>query len=214
MSNTVRDLSELLTLFADNGNNQITAQDLRDFIVTTDAWRFSGDYNDLENAPDLGTISSQDSNNVSITGGNLSNISSLNLSGSLNTGLILPPGSFSTARISIRSPIVDLKQVGENQILTVPNNYMFLIDSMEILTTNITGTNNSLQARFGTSLNPQEYYEPSQINSFNLGDRHIIEVSQNAATSSSSITFGVVSASSADVHEGVGIIHGNLIKII
>lgn len=211
MSNTIRDLSELLTLFADNNSNQITAQDLRDLIVTTDSWRFSGDYNDLYNTPNLGTLSSQNSNNVNITGGTLSNI---NVSGSFNTGLSLSPYSFSTSKLTIRSPIVDLKQVAENEIFTVPASHMFLIDSMEILTTSISGINNTLQARFGNNSNPQEYYEASQINNFNLGDRHIIEIAQNAAISGSTITFGVVSASSAAYHEGVGLIHGSLIKVV
>jgi len=211
MSNTIRDLSELLTLFADNNSNQITAQDLRDLIVTTDSWRFSGDYNDLENLPTLGTLSSQNANNVNITGGNLSNIT---VSGSFNTGLDLYPYSFSTSKLSIRSAIVDLKQIAENEIFTVPASHIFLIDSMEILTTIISGTNNTLQARFGNSIDPQEYYLPSQINNFNSGDRHIIEVAQNASLSGTTITFGVVTPSSADYHEGFGLIHGSLIKVI
>ena len=211
MSNTIRDLSELLTLFADNNSNQITAQDLRDLIITTDSWRFSGDYNDLYNLPNLGTLSSQNSSNVSITGGTLSNI---NLAGSFNTGLSLPPDSFSTLKVSVRSPIVDLKQVAESQIFTVPADHMFLIDSMEILTTNISGANESLQARFGSISNPEEYYSPSQINNFNIGDRHIVEIAQNAAVPGSTITFGVVVGSSATLHEGVGLIHGSLIKTI
>jgi hypothetical protein len=218
MSNTIRDLSELLTLFADNNSNQITAQDLRDLIVTTDSWRFSGDYNDLYNMPSLGTLSSQNSNNVNISGGSLSNInnlqaSQLSISGIINTGLNLAVNSFSTAKVSIRSPIVNLKQIAENEIFTVPDNFMFLIDSMEILTTSISGINNSLQARFGNNLNPEEYYSASQINNFNIGDRHIVEISQNAAIPGSTVTFGVVSGSSASFHEGAGIIHGSLIKI-
>jgi len=211
MSNTIRDLSELLTLFADNNSNQITAQDIRDLIVTTDSWRFSGDYNDLDNTPNLGTLSSQDANNVNITGGNLSNI---NVSGSFNTGLDLSPYSFSTSKLSVRSAIVDLKQVAENEIFAVPANHMFLIDSMEIITTSISGVNNSLQARFGNNSNPQEYYEPNQIKNFSVGDRHIIEIAQNAALSGCIITFGIVEASTANYHEGFGLIHGSLIKLI
>jgi hypothetical protein len=211
MSNTIRDLSELLTLFADNNSNQITAQDLRDLIVTTDSWRFSGDYNDLYNTPDLGTLSSQDSNNVNISGGTLSNIT---ISGSFNTGLTLAPDSFSTSRLSIRSPIVDLKQIAETQIFIVPANHMFLIDSMELLTTSISGRNESLRARFGNNSNPDEYYSSSQINNFNTGDRHIVDVAQNAAVPGSIITFGVVVGSSALFHEGVGLIHGSLIKVV
>jgi hypothetical protein len=218
MSNTIRDLSELLTLFADNNSNQITAQDLRDFIVTTDSWRFSGDYNDLDNKPNLGSLSSQNSNNVNINGGNLSNVSSiqtnqLSISGSINTGLNLSANSFSTAKVSIRSPIANLKQVNENEIFTVPENCMFLIDSMEMLTISIVGTNDALQARFGNTSSPEEYYSSSLIKNYNVGDRHIIEMAQNAAIPGSVVTFGVVVGSNAETHQGVGIIHGSLIRI-
>lgn len=214
MSNTIRDLSELLTLFADNNSNQITAQDIRDFIVTTNSWRFSRDYNDLENLPSLGSLSSQDANNVNITGGNLSNINNLSVTGSISTGLSLPADCFSTTKLTVRSPIIDFKVTGDVEIFSVPTGYMFLIDSMEVLTTSIFGSNNSLSIRFGTESNPEEYYSPSLISSSNIGDRHIVDIAQNASLSGNSITFGVEVASSADVHRGVGIIHGSLIKTI
>lgn len=214
MSNTIRDLSELLTLFADNNSNQITAQDLRDFIVTTESWRFSGSYEDLENLPQLGTLSSQDSNNVTISGGTLNNISEISFNGSINPGINLSADSFSTTKVVIRSSIVDFTSVSENEVFSVPEYYMFLIDSMEILTTKIFGTNISLQARFGSNINSNEYYESSLINNFNVGDRHIIDVAQNAVVSGKIVTFGITTPSSAETHEGVGIINGTLLKIV
>lgn len=213
MSNTIRDLSELLVLFADNNSNQITAQDIRDFIVTTDSWRFSGDYEDLYNLPDLGTISSQDSDDINITGGSLSSISYLEVLGSINPGFELLPGTFSTTKTSIRSPLIDFKQLSESEIIVVPSGYMFLFDGMEVVTTSITGENSSLSVRFGSSSNSDEFFPSTQIKSHSVGDRHIIDVAQNAVMSGKTITIGVTAASSATLHEGFGVIHGNLIKI-
>jgi hypothetical protein len=217
MSNTVRELDDLLTLFADNNSNQITAQDIRDFIVTTDAWRFGGNYQDLYNLPTLGTLSSQNSTDVNISGGTLNglnNVQTLQLSvtGLLNTGVNLSANAFSTAKISIRSAIVDLTKIGETNIFTVPANYMFLIDSMEILTTMIAGTNTTLQTRFGNNFNSSEYYASNIIKNNSVGERHIIEIAQNAALSGSIVNFGVTTPSSAPMHEGAGIINGTLIK--
>jgi hypothetical protein len=214
MPNTIRDLSELLTLFADNNSNQITAQDIRDLIVTTDAWRFSGDYYDLENAPILGTLSSQDSDDVVIEGGSLSNISSLDIQGQINSGLELSATSFSTTKMSVRSGLLNFKSVLQKEIFSVPVNYMFLIDAMEVVTTNILGVNSSLKARFGSNLDYDEYYSPTEIKSFSTGDRHLIEIPQNATMSGKSVFFGVTVASSAEIHQGFAIVHGSLIRTV
>jgi len=214
MSNTIRDLSELLTLFADNNSNQITAQDIRDFIVTTDAWRFSRDYNDLENTPPLGTLSSQDFDNVNIEGGSLNNISSLTIQGTINSGLELAPNSFSTMKVSVRSPIVSFKSVAQTEIFAVPSDHMFLIDSMEVITTSIEGFDSLLRVRFGSNTNYDEYYTSSEINSSAIGDRHIIEIPQNATLSGKSVMFGVTVSSSAESHEGLAIVHGSLIRLV
>lgn len=200
MSNTIRELDDLLNLFADNNSNQITAQDLRDFVVTADFWR-------------------SNNNNVNITGGTISGISTLEASrisvdGFLNTGVSLSGNSFSTSRVSIRSPISDLTQIAQIEIFSVPSDYMFLIDSMELLTISISEPDSNLRIKIGNSLKDDEYYENSSVNFNSTGDRHIIDVAQNATLSNSTINFTIINPSSSLTHQGVCIIHGTLMKII
>lgn len=199
MSNTIRELDDLLNLFADNNSNQITAQDLRDFVVTADSWRLN-------------------SNNINITGGTISGISTLeasyiNVDGFLNTGVQLSTNSFSTSKISVRSPITDLTKISQTEIFSVPVDYMFLIDSMEILTINISEPDLNLEIKIGNNLKDDEYHLVSNFSFSNVGDRHVIDVPQNASLSGSTINFTVASPSSSSTHQAVCIIHGTLINI-
>lgn len=128
--------------------------------------------------------------------------------------IVLSENAEFTNKISVRSPIVNLKQTGDVNILTVPTGYMFAIDSMEILTTAISTPGTAPSVRFGNTLVNDAYYSAASTQSNSLGSRHIIENPQNAAASGTIITFGITSASTAESHSGCGIITGHLIRVV
>lgn len=117
-----------------------------------------------------------------------------------------------TNKITVRSPIVNFKQPGDVGILTVPEGYMFSIDSMEILTTSISSSGVAPTVQFGYSGDGDAYYGPTQITSNSVGARHIIESPQDGVVAGTEVTFGVTNASTASAHNGVGIVIGYLIK--
>ena len=154
----------------------------------------------------LGTISTQDASNVNITGGEVT------VSGKFNTGVTLSTNAFPTGKICIRSAIVDLKTVAETNIFTVPTGYMFLIDTMEIVTLSVTSAATAPTVRFGNTGNGAAYYGPTVSQSNSVGARHVVENPQDGATAGTVITFGVTSGSTATAHSGVGMITGYLLK--
>lgn len=129
------------------------------------------------------------------------------------TPIVLSSDADFTSKITVRSPIVSFKTINDISIFTVPTGYMFAIDSMEILTTSISSPGSAPKVRFGTTSNYQEYYEENLTVSNGLGQRHIIENPQNAATQGTIVTFGITYASTASTHEGCGIITGCLIRV-
>ena len=135
------------------------------------------------------------------------------VAGSFNTGVTLASNSVSTGRISVRSPIVNFKTVQETSIFTVPSGYMFLIDTMEVVTTAASGSGDAPTMRFGNTGYSAAYYDPSVISSSSVGARHVIEHPQNGAVAGTVVTVGVTVASALTSHSGVGIVTGYLLKI-
>jgi len=125
--------------------------------------------------------------------------------------VILAQNAQFTNKITIRSPIVDLKSTGEIDILTVPSCCLFSIDSMEILTTEISGPSTAPTVRFGNASDSAAYFAATVTASNSLGARHIVENPQNAAPAGTTVTFGVTSASTASTHFGCGIVTGFLV---
>jgi hypothetical protein len=137
----------------------------------------------------------------------------VSVSGSFNTGVTLSTNSVSTGRISVRSSIVNLKTVQETSIFTVPSGYMFLIDTMEIVTTEASGSGSAPTVRFGNAGEAAAYYGPSVILSDSVGTRHVIEHPQNGVVAGTVVTMGVTVGSTLTNHSGVGIVTGYLLKI-
>ena len=135
---------------------------------------------------------------------------SLSVADQFNTGVSLSANSWSTGELVVRSNIVNLKTVAETNLFTVPTGYMFLVDSMEIVTTSITGASTPPSIRFGTSAFPAEYYAATQVTSNSVGARHIIDNPQDAAVAGSVISFGVTVGSTASAHSGCAIVKGYL----
>lgn len=127
--------------------------------------------------------------------------------------VLLEANSSFIEKLSIRSSYVDFTQVQSVNIFSVPEGYFFLIDALEIITTQIQSPGVSPVISFGNNLNYNEYCLPTNIVSSSVGDRHIIENPQNAASENLSICVKVHAASSSVIHGGFALITGNLIKI-
>jgi len=161
----------------------------------------------------LGTMSTQNSDNVSVTGGTMSGLTSLSVAGVFNSGVTLASDTYSNAKVSVRTPFVNFKTVAETNLFTVPNGYMFLIDTMEVLTTAVTGAATAPNVRFGNSGDSSAYYSADTTLSNSVGSRHVIDIPQDAAVAGTVVTFGITNASSATSHTGCGIVTGYLVKL-
>jgi hypothetical protein len=127
--------------------------------------------------------------------------------------LILGDSADFVQKTTVRSPEVDFKIIGEADIFEVPPDFMFLIDSMEVITKTIVNPGNSPVIRFGNSQEPQAYYKNSTIFSNSLGARHVLEIPQNAIYEGTIVTFGVSTPSNANSHTGYAVIRGSLIRV-
>lgn len=129
------------------------------------------------------------------------------------TPVVLSQDAEYTNKITARSPIVNLKETGDVGILTVPEGYMFAIDSMEVLTTSISSPGAAPSVRFGNTGDSDAYHPAGATQSNSLGSRHVIENPQDAAVAGTTITFGVTGSSTAGSHAGCGIVTGHLIRV-
>ena len=135
----------------------------------------------------------------------------------LNNPIILADNAGFVDKTTIRSPEIDFKVVGDTSIFEVPPNFMFLIDSMEIVAKTINGQIGLAQlpiVRFGNLDDPQVYHKDSIAYINSIGARHILEIPQNAIYEGTIVTFGVSSASLGAVHTGYAIVYGSLIRVI
>jgi hypothetical protein len=225
----ISQLSELSTITSDDifvivndpagvaSTKKVTAQRLLEFVdseLGVDIVPVSGGGTGATNASDartnlgLGSLARQSMDNVTITGGSVS------IDGIFNTGLSLSSNSFSTAKVSARSPVTDFKSVAEVPIFTVPNDHMFLIDSMEIVTISIENAGVPPKVRFGVTDDESLFYPPTRMTSNAFGERHVIETPQHGIESGSVVSFGVTEASTAISHSGVAVVTGYLLKTI
>lgn len=170
---------------------KVTAQGLLDFVDT---------------GLGFGTLAGQNQDNVTITGGTIS------IDGLFNVGLSLASNSFSTAKMSARSPVTNFKNVGETTIFTVPSGYMFLVDTMELITTSISEAGVPPQVRFGITGSADLFYSSARSTSNSFGERHIVETPQNGVDAGSVVSFGITEGSTAATHQGVAVVTGYLLK--
>lgn len=154
----------------------------------------------------FGTLAAQNQNNVTITGGTIS------INGLFNVGLSLSTDSFATAKMSARSPVTDFREVGDTPIFAVPSGHMFLVDTMEVITTTVSGASTPPKVRFGVSGAEDMFHPSGSTTSNSFGARHVIENRQNGVDAGSVLTFGVTEASTASSHFGVAVVTGYLLK--
>jgi len=143
--------------------------------------------------------------------GNVTIGDTLNVS-KLNPGVTLGSTAISSPKVSIRVP-VDFTSVAETTMFTVPTDTMFLIDSMEVLTTDIATPGDAPTVRLGNTSEANAYYGPTQVTSNSVGARHIIENPQDGLVSGVTVTCGVTSASTAGSHSGFIKLTGELIEL-
>jgi hypothetical protein len=127
--------------------------------------------------------------------------------------LILGNNADFVQKTTVRSPEVNFKTTADTDMFEVPPDFMFLIDSMEVVTKTIDNPGEPPVIRFGNSQNPQVYYQDSKIFSNSLGARHVMEIPQNAIYEGTIVTFGVSSPSTADSHTGYAVVYGSLIRV-
>lgn len=127
--------------------------------------------------------------------------------------IVLDSASSTATKLTIVSGIKDLRNIFDTNIFQVPDGHIFSIDSMEILTTEISDADQPPTVRFGNSGNAEAYYGPSIAESNMVGERHIIEFPQNGATAGTVVSMGVTLGSTAASHMGVGVVTGYLVQI-
>jgi hypothetical protein len=114
---------------------------------------------------------------------------------------------------SIRSPEIDFTISGSTEIFSVPENSMFFINSMEILTTKLYLKDETPSIKIGNQFNDSLYYQETFVSINDLGARHIIEDPKNGAEEGFTIIASVVSPSTAEIHKGYVIINGILFTL-
>ena len=144
------------------------------------------------------------SNRKLIGSWNINNVSGYVTTGFLQTGII--------GQNFIKSNKINFKQTGLYNLYTVPNNHFFMIDEMEILTSNLSSAGDAPYIKFGNLINDQEYQTATQTTSNSQYSRHIFANPQDAVTGGSSLIFTIATGSTAIMHSGYGIIKGYLIQ--
>jgi hypothetical protein len=140
--------------------------------------------------------------------------SQLNYANQASSPLILGDNADFVQKTSVRSSVIDFKTIVETDIFEVPPDFMFLIDSMEIVTKTIQSPGDSPVIRFGNHQDYQAYYQDSILQSNSSGARHVLEIPQNAIYEGTIVSFSVSKPSTADSHTGYAIIYGSLIRVI
>lgn len=144
------------------------------------------------------------SNRKLIGSWNINNVSGYVTTGFLQTGII--------GQNFIKSNKINFKQTGLYNLYTVPNNHFFMIDEMEILTSNLSNAGDAPYIKFGNLTNDQEYQIATQTTSNSQYSRHIFANPQDAITGGNSLIFTIATGSTAVMHSGYGIIKGYLIQ--
>lgn len=127
--------------------------------------------------------------------------------------VILQNNSLYVEKLSIRSPLIDFKESNQIGIFSIPEGYVFSIDSLEVLTIQIVSPGVAPIISLGNDLNSNEYFGPLSLVGSSAGDRHVIENPQNAVFENLSVFANIISTSTADIHTGFIVISGSLIKI-
>jgi hypothetical protein len=157
----------------------------------------------------LGELGYETTNNVLKVGDGIKTWSDLGVQSLYSPIRLDSDGNFLNST-SIKSPEIDFTNSGQTNIFSVPENSMFFINSMEILTTRLESKDEAPSVKIGNQFDDSEYYQETFTSSNDLGSRHIIEDPQNGAEEGTTIIISVADPSTAEVHKGYCIINGVL----
>jgi hypothetical protein len=160
----------------------------------------------------LGELGYETTNNILKVGDGVKTWSELGVQSLYSPIRLDSDGNFLN-NTSIRSPEIDFTTSGQTEIFSVPENSMFFINSMEILTTNLYLKDEAPSIKVGNQFNDSEYYQETFVSINDLGARHIIEDPQNGAEEGSTVIVSVINPSTAETHKGYCIINGVLFTL-
>ena len=121
--------------------------------------------------------------------------------------------SESSAYKAIMSSALNFKTVADYTLYVVPADKIFLIDSIEIITTAITGAGTAPTVRFGSSVDRDKNWGPTVTTSNSLNFRHVVGNPQHGIIAGTTISGGITVGSTATTHSGYFIIRGTLLDV-
>jgi hypothetical protein len=122
-------------------------------------------------------------------------------------------GYYGSSELSFSTQILNFKQTGSYNILSVPTEKYFLINSAEVITLNISGAASAPQIWFGENSDIGSFYSGIQITSNSMMSRHVINNPTFAISGGQILCGTIVSGSTAGVHSGLLAFRGYLISI-
>lgn len=167
------------------------------------------EWNFLNPILDVGEPGYDTTNNILKIGDGFKNWKELGVQSIYSPLRLNSDGDFLSS-VSVKSIEIDFTLSGSTEIFTVPLNYMFFINSIEILTTEINTPGEPPSIKLGNEINDMYYYQETYTHSNSLGYRHIIEDPQNAIFEETLLKATICNPSTAIVHKGYIIINGFL----
>lgn len=112
----------------------------------------------------------------------------------------------------ITSPKINFKVTGNYLLYGVPTGYIYLMDKMEIITTNISSANQAPYICFGNTTSSIIYTNAIQTVSNSQYARHIFDNPQDGISAGTILTASILTGSTATIHSGYFIYKGHLIN--
>ena len=128
----------------------------------------------------------------------------------------IPPTPTPTGNVQKQlwfSSVIDFTVTGNTNIYRVPDDYALMIDTLEIVTLQITNPGIAPTVKFGTSADDDLFFGPTLSQSNAVNERHVAEIPQNLVSATTFVSGGVHLVSTATVHIGLFIFTGYLIEL-
>lgn len=113
---------------------------------------------------------------------------------------------------TVRSNKINFKTSTNYRLYTVPANYLFLVDSMEIISSDVQNSADAPYISFGNSSDSGAYTPGMQTTSNSQYSRHILNNPQDAIPAGTVLTVSILTGSTATIHSGHCIFKGSLIE--
>jgi hypothetical protein len=119
--------------------------------------------------------------------------------------------SLDSSQFYIKTNKINFSTTGLYNIYTVPSGYMFLIDTMEVITSDMSNASSAPFVSFGNTISGSVYTNNIQTTSNSQYARHIFNNPQNAIPQNTIITASITQGSTAVTHSGYLTCRGSLI---